>query len=115
MGKHKEVSNGTNPKEQRYGLRRCLGEEDRGTAKEEQERGKRGVQVCDADQSLGDTKGGKERKKGESTHAHRKCRATEGVKPGKRKGSDQRRDEAMGEEGGRHGEEWEVQSKPQGL
>lgn len=76
MGKHKEVSNGTNPKEQRYRLRRCLGEEDRGTAKEEQERGKRVIQVCDADQSLGDTKGGKERKKGESTHTHTHTEST---------------------------------------
>lgn len=33
----------------------------------------------------------------------------------KRKGSDQRRDEAMEEARGRHREEWEVQSEPQGL
>lgn len=44
-----------------------MGEEDKRTAKEEQEREKRCV--CDADQSLGDTLGGKERKKGgENTH-----------------------------------------------
>lgn len=40
MRKRKEVSNGRNPEEQRYRLIRCMGEEDRGTAEEEQERGK---------------------------------------------------------------------------
>lgn len=72
------------------------------------------MQVCDADQSLGYTLGGKERKKGgENTHRV-VCGATEGVRPVKRKGSDQRRDEAM-EARGRHREEWEVQSEPRGL
>ena len=44
--------------------------------------------------------GKKERRKHSHTHTHRKYIATEGVKPVKRKGSDQRRDEAMGEEEG---------------
>lgn len=44
----------------------------------------------------------------------RVCGATEGVRPVKRKGSDQRRDEAMEEAGG-DWEEWEVQSEPQDL
>ncbi len=76
------------------------------------------MQVCDADQSLGDTQGGKERKKeGENTYTGSVCVCitTEGVRPVKREGSDQRRDEAMEEARGRNREEWEVQSEPQGL
>lgn len=70
------------------------------------------MQVCDGDQSLGDTQG-----RVEKTHTHTQtvfvcvCGATEGV----RKGSDQSGDEAMEEARGRHREEWEVQSEPQGL
>lgn len=47
-----------------------MGEEDRSDQQQRRnKKGERDVQVCDADQSLGDTQGGKERKKGgENTH-----------------------------------------------
>lgn len=51
-------------------------------------------------------------------HTHRRCLCMythRRVRPVKRKGSDQRRDEAVEEARGRHREEWEVQSEPQGL
>lgn len=73
------------------------------------------MQVCDAHQSLGNTLGGKERKKGGENTQRDVCGATEGVRPVERKGSDQRRDELMEEARGRHREEWEVQSELQGL
>lgn len=81
---------------------RCMG----GGTDEQQRKNRkaeRDVQVCDADQSLGDTQGGREGKKDgkvdKPTHTERDgvcvCGATEGVRPVKRKGSDQSRDEAM--------------------
>ena len=84
------------------------------------------VQVCDADQRLGDTQGGKERKKGGETHTHthrhtqrdRQCLCAE---PQKEWGLWKERAVIKVEmrrwrrKGGRHWGEWEVQSQPQGL